>query len=92
MLEPITLQHGKPGDVGMDPARIELIRTRARSWVANDDTRSVVLLVARRGVIVLKEASDAWDQGAGGATSISHLGALVSNFWADPDAGVVGVG
>jgi CubicO group peptidase (beta-lactamase class C family) len=40
----------------MDPARIELIRQRARGWVANGDTPSLVLLVARKGVIVLEEA------------------------------------
>jgi CubicO group peptidase (beta-lactamase class C family) len=50
------LHRGAPADVGMDPSRIELIRTRARAWVANGDTPSLVLLVARKGVIVLEEA------------------------------------
>ena len=45
-----------PEDAGMDPARIELIRSRARGWVANGDTPSLVLLVARKGVVVLEEA------------------------------------
>lgn len=50
------LRHGKPEDVGMDPRRIDRIRERARGWVAAGDTPSLVLLVARRGVIVLEEA------------------------------------
>jgi CubicO group peptidase (beta-lactamase class C family) len=56
MTQTSTLRGGKPEDVGMDPARIELIRERARGWVANGDTPSLVLLVARKGVIVLEEA------------------------------------
>ena len=56
MKEQLELQRGAAEDVGMDPARIELIRTRARAWVANGDTPSLVLLVARKGVIVLEEA------------------------------------
>ncbi len=56
MREPATLRPGRPEDVGMDPARIELIRSRARGWVANGDTPSLVLLVARKGVVVLEEA------------------------------------
>jgi CubicO group peptidase (beta-lactamase class C family) len=40
----------------MDPRCIELIRERARGWVANGDTPSLVLLVARKAVIVLEEA------------------------------------
>lgn len=56
MKEQLELRRGAAADVGMDPARIELIRTRARAWVAAGDTPSLVLLVARRGVIVLEEA------------------------------------
>ena len=56
MNKPVALRHGKPEDVGMDPARIELIRERARGWVAAGDTPSLVLLIARKGVIVLEEA------------------------------------
>jgi CubicO group peptidase (beta-lactamase class C family) len=56
MREAIALRRGKPEDVGMAPARVDLIRERARGWVANGDTPSLVLLVARKGVIVLEEA------------------------------------
>ena len=51
----ITLQRGTPEQVGMNPARIELIRDRARGWVADGDMPSLVLLVARKGVVVLEE-------------------------------------
>lgn len=40
----------------MDPARIQRLRELLASWVGNDDTPSVAVLVARRGVIVLHEA------------------------------------
>lgn len=40
----------------MDPQRVELIRERARGWVASGDSPSLMLLIARRGVIVLEEA------------------------------------
>jgi CubicO group peptidase (beta-lactamase class C family) len=50
------LRHGRPEDVGMDPERIERIRARARGWVEEGITPSLVLLVARKGVIVLEEA------------------------------------
>ncbi len=56
MHDPLTLRHGRPEDAGLDPQRIELIRERARSWVAAGDSPSLVLLAARRGVIVLEEA------------------------------------
>ena len=52
----MTLRPGRPEEVGIDPGRIELIRQRARGWVANGDTPSLVLLVARKGVVVLEEA------------------------------------
>jgi CubicO group peptidase (beta-lactamase class C family) len=50
------LQQGKPETVGMDPARIERVRQLVADWVKRGDTPSVVVLVARRGVIVLHEA------------------------------------
>lgn len=56
MSEPVELRHGKPEEVGLDRTRIELVRERARGWVANGDTPSLALLIARRGVIVLEEA------------------------------------
>jgi CubicO group peptidase (beta-lactamase class C family) len=50
------LRVGAPEDVGMDPARIRLLRERIDGWVRSGDYPSVVTLVARRGVIVLHEA------------------------------------
>jgi len=50
------LRVGAPEDVGMDPTRIRLLRDRVGGWVKNGDHPSVVVLVARRGVIVLHEA------------------------------------
>jgi serine-type D-Ala-D-Ala carboxypeptidase len=50
------LNEGKPEDVGMDPARIQRLRQLVADWVKRGDTPSVVILVARRGVIVLHEA------------------------------------
>jgi CubicO group peptidase (beta-lactamase class C family) len=50
------LRQGKPEDAGMDPARIGRLRELVGGWVASGDTPSVIVLVARRGVIVLHEA------------------------------------
>jgi len=50
------LQEGAPQDVGMDPARIQRLRQLVGEWVQRGDSPSVVVLVARRGVIVLHEA------------------------------------
>ena len=50
------LREGVPEDVGMDPARIRRLRDLVGGWVKSGDHPSVVVLVARRGVIVLHEA------------------------------------
>ena len=50
------LREGLPEDVGMDPVRMRRLRDLVGGWVRNGDTPSVVVLVARRGVIVLHEA------------------------------------
>ena len=50
------LHEGAPEDVGMDPARVERLRALVGGWVKCGDTPSVVVLVARRGVVVLHEA------------------------------------
>jgi len=49
------LQEGAPEKVGMDPERMDRVRKLAASWVERGDTPSLVVLVARRGVIVLHE-------------------------------------
>ncbi len=48
------LRDGTPAEAGFDPARIELIKVRARQWVRGD-TPSSVVLAARRGVIALHQ-------------------------------------
>jgi CubicO group peptidase (beta-lactamase class C family) len=51
-----TLRYGKPEEAGMDPRRIEHVKGLARGWVEEGVTPSLVVLAARRGVIVLHEA------------------------------------
>ena len=50
------LQEGHPEDVGMNPARLERLTKLASGWVESGDVPSLVMLAARRGVIVLHEA------------------------------------
>jgi serine-type D-Ala-D-Ala carboxypeptidase len=50
------LRNGLPEDVGMDPVRIGRLRELVGGWVKNGDTPSVIVLVARRGAIVMHEA------------------------------------
>jgi CubicO group peptidase (beta-lactamase class C family) len=50
------LRDGTAEEAGMDPVRIRRARDLAASWVARGDTPSLVVLVARRGRIVLHEA------------------------------------
>ena len=50
------LREGTPQDVGMDPVRIGRLRDLVGGWVTSGDTPSVVVLVARRGVVVMHEA------------------------------------
>jgi serine-type D-Ala-D-Ala carboxypeptidase len=50
------LQEGAPEDVGMDPARVLRLRELVGGWVKSGDTPSVVVLLARRGVVVLHES------------------------------------
>jgi CubicO group peptidase (beta-lactamase class C family) len=50
------LQEGAPETVGMDSVRVDRLKGLARSWVENGDTPSLVVLAARRGVVVLHEA------------------------------------
>ena len=50
------LHEGSPESVGMDRARIDNVRALGASWLRNGDLPSFVLLVARRGTVVLHEA------------------------------------
>ena len=50
------LHEGSAVEAGMLPERIEHIRALAKRWVEQGSTPSLVVLVARRGVIVLHEA------------------------------------
>lgn len=50
------LHDGSAKSVGMDPYRLERVRKLCAGWVAGGDTPSLVVLVARRGTIVLHEA------------------------------------
>jgi CubicO group peptidase (beta-lactamase class C family) len=50
------LAEGSPESVGMDPARLQRIKELGAGWVNGGETPSLVLLVARRGSIVLHEA------------------------------------
>ncbi len=52
----LVLQEGAPEKVGMEPERVDRVRKLAAGWVEKGDTPSLVVLVARRGVIVLHEA------------------------------------
>ncbi len=50
------LRAGSAAEAGMLPERVERIRALAKSWVEQGVTPSLVVLAARRGVIVLHEA------------------------------------
>lgn len=50
------LGEGTPQSVGMDPQRLQSLARLANRWVADGETPSMVLLVARQGKIVLHEA------------------------------------
>lgn len=52
----LSLKPGRPEDVGFCPERMDLIRRRLRSWVAQGRTPAISALVARKGVVVLQEA------------------------------------
>ena len=52
----VELRPGRPAEVGMSDERIGRVRDRARGWVDQGITPTLVVLAARRGVIVLHEA------------------------------------
>ncbi|MGK2928434.1 MAG: serine hydrolase domain-containing protein, partial [Acidimicrobiales bacterium] len=46
-----------PAEVGLDPGRLELVRTRLDEWIAQGDVhRTMVALVARHGKVAFREA------------------------------------
>ena len=51
-----TLRPGSPEEVGMLPARVEYTRDLCSRWVREGHTPSLSVCVARRGVVVLREA------------------------------------
>ncbi len=51
-----TLRLGTPEEVGMSEPRIRHVASLARQWVDEQVAQTMVVLVARRGVIVLHEA------------------------------------
>src|SRR5438067_1849084 len=50
------LRYGNPEEAGMSAQQIQRVRELARSWVEQDVTPALVVLAARRGVILLHEA------------------------------------
>ena len=50
------LREGTAVEAGFDPARLDRIRERAATWVAEGLTTSLVLVAARHGVVALHEA------------------------------------
>src|SRR5215467_7971689 len=50
------LRPGEPEEVGMSARRVRHVGQLAAGWVAQGITSALVVLVARRGVIVLHEA------------------------------------
>src|SRR5215831_13115835 len=56
MEDAMRLRTGKPEEAGMSARRLEGIVDEAKKWVAQGFTQALVLLVARRGVVVLHEA------------------------------------
>ena len=50
------LRYADPVEVGMSAERVERVRRLAAGWVADDVTPSLVVLVARRGGVVLHDA------------------------------------
>ena len=50
------LRQGTPEEVGMCPRRIALIKERAQQWASGDPHPALVVMAARRGVLVLQAA------------------------------------
>lgn len=50
------LRSGTPEEAGMSPSRIEHVKELAAGWVVDGATPALVVMAARRGVVVLHEA------------------------------------
>src|SRR5690348_9754178 len=50
------LRRGDPEEVGMSSARVQRIAKLVETWVADGNSPALVVLAARRGVVVLHEA------------------------------------
>jgi hypothetical protein len=50
------LREGSAAEAGMEPGRVERVHALAKGWGEDGTTPSLVVLAARRGVIVLHEA------------------------------------
>ena len=50
------LRTGTAEEAGMSPSRVQHVKELARSWVEDGTHPTLVVLVARRGIIVLHEA------------------------------------
>ncbi len=53
---PPILRRGSPEEAGMSGARLDQISDRAREWIGEGVARGMVLLVARRGILVFHES------------------------------------
>jgi len=81
-----TLRYGDPAEAGMAPERTRHLAELARGWVDQDFMQCLVVLVARRGVIVLHEAYGRQGPGSGSPTvaldSIFPMSSLTKVFTA----------
>jgi CubicO group peptidase (beta-lactamase class C family) len=50
------LRHGTPQEAGMSPQRVQYVANLAAGWVEQGVTPALVVLAARRGIVVLHEA------------------------------------
>jgi CubicO group peptidase (beta-lactamase class C family) len=86
----VKLRPGMPDEVGMSARRVERLKTLAADWVDQGIVSGLVVLVARKGVIVLQEAfgriapdrnePPAWDTlfGLGSASTLITITAAMA--------------
>jgi CubicO group peptidase (beta-lactamase class C family) len=80
------LRHGTPEEAGVSSLQVEKIKTRARGWIDAGLYPTLVILAARRGVILLHEAYGAFGPEEGshplGTKTIFPLASLTKPFTA----------